>query len=157
MAEAVASSSTKSHKKGKPLKSDEKWTVVIMFDKFSEKYPLLVIKILQKWQWNSQVLLYQIFAMHKERQDSSKLTTPGRRKKKEKSVLTCGTFVKTGIHSKSTFLWERTTYIRESAGTCEQGCWFATLKKSNSLQTSIRYRVQHSSKTEVESPYQCRW
>jgi hypothetical protein len=48
MAEAVASSSSKSHKKGKPLKNDEKQIVIIMSDKFSEKYPLLVIKTLQK-------------------------------------------------------------------------------------------------------------
>jgi hypothetical protein len=46
------------------------------------------------------VLLHRIFAVHKERYDSSKLTTPGRRRKREKSVFTCGSFVKTGIHSK---------------------------------------------------------
>jgi hypothetical protein len=44
MEEQDARPSTKKHKKGKPLKSDEKKIVVNVFEKFSEEYSLLKIK-----------------------------------------------------------------------------------------------------------------
>jgi hypothetical protein len=44
MEELVARPSTKKHRKGKPLKNDEKKIVVSAFEKFTEKYPLLKIK-----------------------------------------------------------------------------------------------------------------
>jgi hypothetical protein len=40
------------------------------------------------------MFLQHVFAVSKERKDSSKLTTAGRRKR-EKSLLECGSFVKT--------------------------------------------------------------
>jgi hypothetical protein len=69
MVKAVAGSTTKEHKKGKPSKSGEKQIVINVFNKSPEKYPLLAIeKIAELTSEATGVSESRVFAARKERQ-----------------------------------------------------------------------------------------
>lgn len=90
------------HVRGKPLTSGEKGIVLYAFHQYLQENPTLPIKqVAEITSRYTGVSVSSILRARKEKQNTGKLTTPGKKRKREKPVLgQCDDFVVSAIRNK---------------------------------------------------------